>query len=493
MTAPETIPMFKKRRKPLIRSIARRTAMNYLLYSVVVLVLFWVALYVLMNSFFGALIERDLEEGKNRAAEAFPKRIDDNSVKYYKMNLSKVARDRRPMIFVLFTRDENNKNKVIFTVDDVIGDSNTKSELFDAIMSDLSFDNVFSSGGTDKVSTSLGSYLCVGSVHKVSTADGGMQTGYLLVIKPNEIFDAHTMKIIYAILICTGIVLVFSFVFSQFASRYQTKRLKDFSQKAKRLAAGDYSVEFSGYGYDEYENLAGVLNAATANIQKTEKMQRDIVANVSHDIRTPLTIIKSYTEMLRDMPMDEAKRQKTANVVIAEVDRLSALTSDILDFSRLQSGAAAFNFEKCNISKVAETVLEQLDIVRERDGFKLLSDIDPDVFVNCDEKMIDRVLYNFLLNAVNYSGEDKTVILGVKRRETTAYISITDHGRGIAEQDLEAVWERYYRVQHSGRPIVGSGLGLSICKNILSAHGAQYGVQSELGKGSTFWFELPMV
>ena len=404
----------------------------------------------------------------------------------YKYRLLDVARSNKPIAIAVFEVDENDKNDICIMVDDMGNGISDDSDLFNSVMDKLDFKSVFGSGKICKIGTPFGTYLCKGSKH--ATEDGG--AAYLLVMKPYDVWNQQTVKIIYVLIICTVIVLVLACAFAFFASRHQTKHLIDFSQKAKRLADGDYGVVFSGAGYNEYENLACALNAATKNIQKAEQLQRDIIANVSHDIRTPLTMIRAYAEMLRDMPLDERKREKTAGVIIAEADRLTALVGDVLDYSKLQSGVSEYKFEKTDLSVVASAVLDRFDLVRERDGIKLLQDIDSEAVATCDQSKIEQVLYNLIGNAVNYCGDDKTVILRVKKQDNGVRVEVTDHGSGIEQSELDSVWDRYYRSAHSTRTVVGSGLGLSICKSILTAHDAEFGIISEIGKGSTFWFEL---
>ena len=194
--------------------------------------------------------------------------------------------------------------------------------------------------------------------------------------------------------------------------------------------------------------------------------------------------------MLRDMPVDEEKRKRTTEVIISETERLTALTDDVLNYSKLQSGVTEFKFEPCDMSQTARSVLLQFDIYRDRDGIKLSDEIDKKAVVNCDKKRIEQVLYNLIINAINYCGDDKNIILRVKNTNDKVRVEVEDHGKGISPEDRDAVWDRYYRTAHASRTAVGSGLGLSICKNILTAHNALFGVESEEGKGSTFWFEL---
>ncbi|MDE6201768.1 MAG: HAMP domain-containing histidine kinase [Clostridiales bacterium] len=477
----------QKKRLPLIKSMTVRTTLDYCLFSLILLILFFAVFLSGLNTFYGRMMEEEVKRIERSASAGFPKKVDDNSfIMLYKNRLLDVARGNKPIAIAVFEVDENGKNDICIMVDDMGNGISDDSDLFDAVMDKLDFKSVFSSGKQCKVDTPFGTYLCKGSPH--ATEDGG--TAYLLVMKPYDVWNQQTVKIIYVLALCTIIVLVLAFVFAFFASRHQTKHLTDFSQKAKRLAEGDYNVVFSGAGFNEYENLACALNAATQNIQKAEQLQRDIVANVSHDIRTPLTMIRAYAEMLRDMPMDEKKREKTAGVIIAEADRLTALVGDVLNYSKLQSGVTEYKFDSTDLSEIAAAVLERFDVVRERDGIKLLHDIDSDAVATCDKPKIEQVLYNLIGNAVNYCGDDKTIILRVKKQDGGVRVEVTDHGSGIEQSELDSVWDRYYRSAHSTRTAVGSGLGLSICKSILTAHNAEFGIISKIGKGSTFWFEL---
>lgn len=481
----------KPRKKRLVSSVTKRTMLNYIVFSIILIALLWTVFFIGLYIFYDSMLKRDIEEVGHTASAAFPKRADDNSMmRFYKLRLAEIARSNSVAVAV-FKRDEAGNDEVLIMIDNLGNGSDRENDVFDAVMSKIHFDCVFSKkGDSEKTNTSLGTYLCYGSRHEVGVGDDSV-TMYVLLMKRYEVLNTQTNKILYMLIICTLIVLLLTCIFSYFASRFQTKQLIDFASRAKRLADGDYNVRFSGNGYDEFESLACALNDAKDKVQKSEGLLRDIVANVSHDIRTPLTMIRAYAEMLRDMPVDGEKRKKTADVIISEAGRLTALTDDVLNYSRLQSGVAQFKFEQCDVAHIAQSVLMQFDIFKERDGIVFDIDIDKNAVVNCDRSRIEQVLYNLLGNAINYCGEDKTVILRVKNADNAVRVEVVDHGKGIESQDIDTVWDRYYRTAHAQRTAVGSGLGLSICKNILIEHNAEYGVLSEVGEGATFWFELP--
>lgn len=481
----------KKRRRRLINTVSRRTTLNYIVFSLILLAVLWIAFFIMLYGFYDIILKHDIEEVGKYAASAFPKQADSNGMQlFYKYRLPEIARNNSVTITV-FTRNAEGDEDVQIMVDNMGNCTDESSDVFDAVMSSVNFNATFSNDGTAaKINTSLGSFLCFGSRHEVKSTDGSSVFMYMLLLKHYDVLNPQTNKILYLLIVCTFIVLVFTCVFSYFVSRFQTKQLIAFSQQANRLADGDVNVKFSGSGYKEFDSLANALNAATDKYKRSEKLQRDIIANVSHDIRTPLTMIRAYAEMLRDMPVDEEKRKRTTEVIISETERLTALTDDVLNYSKLQSGVTEFKFEPCDMSQTARSVLLQFDIYRERDGIKLADEIDKKAVVNCDKKRIEQVLYNLIINAINYCGDDKNIILRVKNTNDKVRVEVEDHGKGISPEDRDTVWDRYYRTAHAARTAVGSGLGLSICKNILTAHNALFGVESEEGKGSIFWFEL---
>ncbi len=288
--------------------------------------------------------------------------------------------------------------------------------------------------------------------------------------------------------------LILSLILSWFISERIARPVKDFSQTARKLAKGDYTVKFEGNGLSEIEDLAETLNYATEEMGKTEQLRRDLLANVSHDLRTPLTMVKAYAEMIRDISGgDEKKRLSHSQTIIDEADRLTNLVNDIQNLSKLQAGTETVEMGDVDLGVLVNTVLERFDIYSSKDGYVFKKEVDPDCPpVVGDEAKIEQVLYNLIGNAINYTGEDKTVTVYVKSRDDKVYFGVRDTGKGIAPDEIDSVWERYYRASQSKRKSVGTGLGLSIVKNILQLHGAKYGIESKVGEGSLFWFSMPV-
>lgn len=304
--------------------------------------------------------------------------------------------------------------------------------------------------------------------------------------------DISSMVMMNQLLICTAICLVLSVIITYFIANHLSRPIVRFSQVASKLGQGDYSVRFEGNGFTEIDELADTLNYATEEMGKTESLRRDFLANVSHDLRTPLTMVKAYAEMIRDISGDnKEKRDEHAQVIIDEADRLAALVEDIQNLSKLQSGTAEIELSSFDLGALTRTVIERFGIMREKYGYSFRTEITEDVTVRADSRRIEQVLYNLIGNAINYTGDDKTVIVRVLRdKNGKAMFAVTDTGKGIPEEEIPLVWDKYYRANMTKRKVVGSGLGLSIVKNILLAHKAEFGIYSEVGKGSTFWFKL---
>lgn len=292
-------------------------------------------------------------------------------------------------------------------------------------------------------------------------------------------------------IIVTIICLVFSIIISFFIAWQFSKPIRQFTATAKKIGGGDVTLKYAGNGYNEFDELADALNYATSEMVKAEKFRRDFLTNVSHDIRTPLTLIKANAEMIKDISGDnKEKRERNTRTIINEADRLTQLVEDILDLSKLEAGVVEMKTELVCLSTVAEDVITQFDVLRDRDGYIFEKDIQPDVYVRCDAKRLTQAIYNLVGNAVNYAGDDRKVIITVREDNGKVRVEVTDHGKGIPEEEIEHVWERYYRSNQNKRNVVGSGIGLSIVKSVLISFGAEYGIESGEGKGSTFWFML---
>nr|WP_314632323.1 HAMP domain-containing sensor histidine kinase [uncultured Mogibacterium sp.] len=297
------------------------------------------------------------------------------------------------------------------------------------------------------------------------------------------------------LLYITFITLMIASMLAIIMSTWLSLPIASITKSAVQLSNGNYNVNFNGGIFTETNELARTLNKASYEMQKTDSYQRDLIANVSHDLKTPLTMIKSYAEMINDISGDNPeKRAEHLAVIIAEADRLNKLVSDMLSASRLQSNSAELNMTKFDIVKAATEVEETFEVLNQQEGYNISFNKCKTAYVYGDYDKLKQVMANLISNAIKYCGKDKYVRIELKKVGRNVRFDVIDHGDGIAAEEISHVWERYYRTSaNRNRNIEGTGLGLSIVKGILSLHNANYGVESEEGKGSDFWFELATV
>lgn len=323
----------------------------------------------------------------------------------------------------------------------------------------------------------------------VRVMDTATQRQYIIVHAVITPVDATVMTLRYQLYIVCGLMIILSVILAVIISRRVSKPLEEINASAARLALADYDVRFSGRGFKEIVGLSETLNTAATELGKVERLRRELMANVSHDLRTPLALIYSYAEMMRDFPDEITPEQP--KTIMDETKRLTSLVNDVLDLSKLESEINLLHTASFNLTNSVEESVERMNELLRADGYEITFESDGEAIVEGDKTKIERAFYNLLINAVNYSGKSKHVTVRQSAEENAVRISVTDTGEGIAEEELPFIWDRYYKsAKAHKRGVAGTGLGLSIVKKIMELHGGRYGVDSALGQGSTFWFEL---
>lgn len=318
--------------------------------------------------------------------------------------------------------------------------------------------------------------------------------GYLLLNTSLEPLESTVDILRVQMLQVSLAMLVLAFGISIFLSSLVATPIVRITRSAEKLAQGDYNVKFNGRGYTETEQLADTLNYASNEITKIDTMRRDLMANISHDLRTPLTMVKAYAEMIRDLSGDDpVKRDEHLGIIIEESDRLAALVNDIMDLTKLENGSAELNKEPFCVGSRLKEIMTRYTLLSERDGYKFYVSADEEAWGEADLIKFDQIIYNLVNNAVNYSGEDKSIYIMEICTPKTIQISVTDTGAGIDKELMPLIFDRYYRAEKHKREVIGTGLGLSIVKQIFILHGFKFGVKSEEGVGSTFWFEMDRI
>ena len=291
------------------------------------------------------------------------------------------------------------------------------------------------------------------------------------------------------LLYVTLIMIILAFGLSLFIARKVTSPIIQINDHAKALAGSAEAVLFEEKGYKEIAELSNTLSYVSTELTKTESFRRELIANVSHDLRTPLTLISGYAEMMRDLPGEN--NPENTQIIIDEANRLTALVNDMLDLSKLQAGTQKMEKQVYNFTQNIKETMARYAALTEKEGYHITFDYDEEVEIEADELKMSQVVYNLINNAINYTGENKIVAVRQKIVDNKVRIEIMDSGEGIAPENIPYIWDRYYKIDKTHkRAMIGTGLGLSIVRNILDAHHATYGVESELHKGSTFWFEM---
>lgn len=292
-----------------------------------------------------------------------------------------------------------------------------------------------------------------------------------------------------------AIALALAIALAYFLTSRITRPIRHITATAGKMSQGDFGITFpvSKRDFTEIRELSETLNQTSTELGKAEALQKDLLANISHDLRTPLTMIRSYAEMIRDISGDKPeKRNAHIQVIIDEADRLNGLVSDMMVLSQIQAGTMEIKIGTFDILAVTESIVNPYRLL-EASGYDIRITCRENYKVRGDEDRIKQVISNLLTNAIKYCGADKQILINIRRFGKKIHFEIVDHGAGIKPDELAHIWERYYKSSSNHvRATKGSGLGLSIVREILVLHKARFGAESKVGQGTTFWFELAL-
>ncbi|MCL2055874.1 MAG: HAMP domain-containing histidine kinase [Oscillospiraceae bacterium] len=322
----------------------------------------------------------------------------------------------------------------------------------------------------------------------ISGKDGG---SWMIMVSANiSPVGATTDTLRYQIYIISAVMVIAAVIVALTISHRVTQPIQRLNTAAGKLAKGDYTAEFEAGGYSEIARLAHTLTTAARELGKTESIRRELIANVSHDLRTPLTLITGYSEMMRDIPGENTP--ENIGVIAEEAKRLSALVNDMLELSGLQENSSAPVMARFSLTQCIDEIIRRVAAFTGKDGYEIAFEADGEAEVSADRSRIEQAVYNLLANAIHYTGDDRRVLVRQTIDSRYVTIEVLDSGEGIDEENLPYIWDRYFKLDKvHKRAAVGTGLGLSIVKSILDQHtGASYGVQSKPGEGSCFWFRL---
>ncbi|SCG82305.1 sensor histidine kinase [Proteiniborus sp. DW1] len=296
--------------------------------------------------------------------------------------------------------------------------------------------------------------------------------------------------IIYSMLISMTIALVLLYFISQRISR----PIKEMNEITKVIASGEFDKRVSIMSKDEIGQLAVSFNYMAGELDKLEEMRKGFIADVSHELRTPLTLIKGYVKGLMDVELSEETREEYLDIIYRETGRLTELINNLLDLSKMESGKNILNMEKFDINElIRRTIVNYSNKLEEKDiNIEARFAQDP-TLVMADKDSISQVISNLVDNAIKFMNNGGNLFVKTEMKEDKVFISIKDTGIGIPENELNNIWQRFYKGDKSrSRQIKGTGLGLSIVKEIIKSHNEQIWVESKIGEGTVFCFTLKL-
>lgn len=472
--------LFKNRKTKEKKRYPIRTQLlaGFGLFTVIILALLWIFQIALLNPFY-KLIKKS--EVRHTMSEVISRLDDDDYIE----ELMDICRDKN--LEIMLTDEYGSK---------IVSIVNGRSDFFDLLGSDMAceiYSKVSNSGGEEIFTLGGKSHYNQFALSKeesfvyikLCSLSNGESRMIVLTAELTPV-DATRNTLEILLIAISAVMILMAVGLAIVLSKGISKPIESINESAKKLAEGDYETEFNKFGSKETSELADTLNYARKELDKVESLRRELIANVSHDLRTPLTMIKGYSEVMRDIPGENTPQN--VQVIIDETERLTSLVNDMLDISKLESGNMKIDPNLMNLTQSIKAILHRYDKLSD---YHFTFDYDEEIWVVADELKISQVVYNLVNNALTYTGEDKSISIKQERNGDRVRVSVTDTGEGIAQDQLQNIWNRYYKVDKAHkRAQRGTGLGLSIVKKILDLHGGAYGVVSTIGVGSTFWFEL---
>jgi signal transduction histidine kinase len=294
------------------------------------------------------------------------------------------------------------------------------------------------------------------------------------------------------LLLAGAIAAAIALGFIRWLARGMTQPLRDMAAAARRMERGDYTARVRTASLDEVGQLAHAFNSMSAELEQLERLRRDLVANVSHELKTPISAIRARIENLLDGI--ERPDGDTLQAMLAQVERLGRLVDQLLDLSRLEAGDLPLRREPLRLDSLVRQVLSEMEVVGATREVHLSGELPDDLpMIVADRERVHQVLFNLLDNAVRFTPPGGEVLVSAERHNGSVDVHVRDTGPGIAPEHLPRVFERFYRVDPArSRDDGGTGIGLAIARSVVEAHGGRIWADSEPGSGSVFTFELPV-
>ncbi len=320
----------------------------------------------------------------------------------------------------------------------------------------------------------------------------GDVTGGVFCILPTPYLDELRLDVLEMIMLSMVLTLFIAFIMSYVFARYITTPLKQMRDMAKSIAKGNFSERITSVGDDEIGELAASFNEMTQALDHLEQTRSSFISNVSHELRTPMTIIIGFLEGIADGTVPAEKRREYLSIVIQEVRRLSRLVNDLLALSRMESGSKKVNKTAFDINEeLRRGIIRFEQSITDKNLHVRIAVGEQSCMVNADRDDIVRVITNLIDNAVKFTPEGGDLFLQVDTRGKKAYVSVKNSGEGIRQEELQYIWDRFYKTDKSrSSDKKGVGLGLYIVKSIIRANGEDIWASSREGEYTMFTFTV---
>ena len=351
-------------------------------------------------------------------------------------------------------------------------------------------------GGNQYISGTYHGYFDEEVITVMAPVTQGFSTrGYLLIHSSVSSIEERCRPLMIPVFITLGVIFVLSFIFLLGFHFFVHRPLRQISEAARQYALGNLEYEIPVYTHDEMGYLSASLNYMAAQLKDMDDYQKKIVANVSHDFRSPLTSMKGYVEAMADGTIPPELYEKYLKIILFETERLTDLTGDLLTLNEFDTKELLLDKSEFDIQEVIKGTAESFEAVCTPKHISIeLIMMPAPVLVYADRRKIQQVLYNLLDNAIKFSENKSSVTVEISEKNDKAFISVKDHGIGIPRKDLNKIWERFYKSDLSrGRDKKGTGLGLSIVREVIQAHDEHINVISTEGVGTEFIFSLSRV
>jgi signal transduction histidine kinase len=299
-------------------------------------------------------------------------------------------------------------------------------------------------------------------------------------------------QVAWQLLVAGASAAVIALLIARFLARGMTQPLRDMAHAASRMSRGDYGQRVEVTSRDEVGKLAEAFNSMAGEMEGLERLRRELVANVSHELKTPISALRARLENLLDGV--EQPNPAVLQVMLQQSERLSRLVEQLLDLSRLESGDVPLELEPVDLAPLIQRVVAEVESSRPGNALQIKSAVTANLPpVTADRERIHQVLFNLLDNACRFTPAGGAVTVGAVRDNGTCEVRVADTGPGIPEEQLGLVFERFYRVDPSrSRDDGGTGIGLAIARSVVEAHGGRIWAESRQGTGATFRFVLPL-